>query len=264
MHEADGISNMYTPVFRDAVPSGDYRDWWRLIRRLAGELYEVELPEIGRTPARARTLQAQLGVKRLPPSLVEWIAFVGDLKRRSDWATEDLDTFRAGSFPRTRPSPCTPGACTTAGHNGASGSPTTRHDDPPVSVYGYVSTRNVHVRRKSYPRLPLSQFALHNLLNCGYSNYGFMGSELEDPEAFLRSLPAGVPVSAPFGSLRFIEGTGWLAYVRNGPTTCGREKRLTLRFTEGVRFRDIPKPIRDLVQMKPSFLRVTSRREHRK
>src|SRR5262245_56039523 len=90
---------MYTPVFRDAVPSNDYREWWRLIRRVAGQLYEVELPDVGRLPARSRTLQAKLGVKRLPPSLVEWIAFLEDLKRRSDWATDDLDTFRARKFP---------------------------------------------------------------------------------------------------------------------------------------------------------------------
>ena len=258
------MSRLYTPVFRDALPSDDYRDWWRLIRRLAGQLYAVELPDIGRAPARARTLQAQLGVKRLPPSLVEWIAFVGDLKRRSDWATDDLDTFRARKFPEA------PAVSLYAGsiHDGWAqwciNVADFDEDDPPVCVYGYVSTRNVHVLRKSYPRLPLSLFALHNLLDCGYSNYGYMGSELEDPEGFLRSLAAGVPVSAPFGSLRFIEGTGWLAYVRNGPTTCGREKRLTLRFTEGVRFRDIPKPIRDLVQLTPGFLRYTSRREHRR
>jgi hypothetical protein len=209
-------------------------------------------------------LQAQLGVKRLPPTLVERIAFFGDLKRRSDWATEDLDTFRARKFPEAEAVSLYAGSIHDGWAQWCVRVADFTHDDPPVSVYGYVSTRNEHVLRKSYPRLPLSQFALHNLLDCGYSNYSYMGSELEDPDAFLRSLPAGVPVSAPFGSLRFIEGTGWLAYVRNGAATCGREKRLTLRFTEGVRLRDIPKPIRDLVELKSSFLRFKSRREHRR
>ena len=45
------MSKLYTPVFRDALPSDDHRDWWRLIRRLAGQLYDVELPDLGRAPA---------------------------------------------------------------------------------------------------------------------------------------------------------------------------------------------------------------------
>lgn len=253
---------MYQPVFRDAVPTSEFRQWWTLIRQLVGQIYGVKLPGIGRTPARARKLQEILGVKRLPPSLVEWIAMLEDVRRLSDWATEDLTTCRARHFPEHKAVSLNAGSIHDGWAQWGMALADFRHDDPPVNVYGYLMTRDEHVLRKSYPRLPLTQWALHTMLGTAGSNYGWMGSDLDDPEEFLIKVAAKAPVSVPFGSLRFIEGRGWLAYVCNGPTEAGRDKRLTLRFTDGVKFRDIPQPIRDQVQLKPSHLRSTYRRKH--
>ena len=254
---------MYTSVFCDAAPV-DFRDWWRLLRRFAGQVYEVQLPDVvGRVPARARTLQAKLAVKRLPPSLVEWIAFLDDLRRRSDWATEDLIHLRARWFPEHKAVSL---AATSVGYgwmqSGVALADFT-HNDPPVTAYGYLEGRNKHVLRKSYPRLPLSLWALHTVLEYFGSNYSLMASPLDDPEHFLKRLPKGVSISPALGSLRFVEGTGWFAWIRSGVMPTGREKWLRLRFTEGVKLRDIPQPIRELVQMTQRSLRWGHRREHR-
>jgi hypothetical protein len=254
---------MYLPVFSDASPA-DFRDWWRLIRNFAGRVYEVRLPDVGRVPARAQALKVKLGVKRLPPSLVEWIAFLDDLRRRSDWATEDLAHLRARRFPEHQAVSL---ASTSVGYGWMqSGVALTdfARDDPPVSAYGYLEGRNQHVLRKSYPRLPLSLWALHMVVEHFGSNYSLMASPLVDPERFLRRLPSGVSISGALGSLRFVEGTGWFAWIRNGVTPCGRERWLRLRFTEGVKLRDIPPPIRDLVQMTRASLKWSYRRQHRK
>ena len=211
----------------------------------------------------ARKLQAELGVQRLPPSLVEWIAFLEDLRRRSDWATEDLTNLRAQSFPEHKAVSLNATSVGSGWMQSGVALADFGHDDPPVNAYGYVEGRNQHVLRKSYPRFPLSHWALHTVLESG-SDYALMGSPLDDPVSFLRRVPKNVPISASFAGLRFVEGEGWFAYVRNGATPYGREKYLLVRFTEGVKLRDIPQPIRDQVQMTNASLRWDYRRKHRK
>ena len=168
---------------------------------------------------------------------------IEDLKRRSDWASEDLETFHCRAFPECQAVSLRAGSLNTGWAQWCVAVTDLGEDDPPVGVYGLISKKNVHSLRKSLPRLPLTQFALHSLLDCAGSNYCWMGSNLDDPEGFLRSLPATIPVSASFGSLRFMEGEGWLAYACFGTAPDGRKKRLTLRFRDGVRLRDIPKVI---------------------
>jgi hypothetical protein len=254
---------MDTSVFRHAAPTEDPKEWWTLIRQLASRLYAVDLSSNDRVPPSARALRTRLGVSHLPPSLVQWMAFLTDLKRTSDWASEDLESFHCRPFPECQAVSLRCGSIKNGWVQWGVAIADFTLDDPPVGVYGHISTSGVHVLRKNYRPLPLTQFALHSVLDCAGSNYRWMGSDLDDPEAFLCSLPASVPISASFANLRFMEGEGWLAYVCDGATPSGRQKRLTLRFTNEVRIRDIPKIVRDQVQLKPRSLRSGYHRKHR-
>jgi len=79
---------MYTPVFQ-SIPD-DWRGRWRLIRQFAQRVYCVKMPDIGRVPALAQKLDSQLDGTRLSPSVIEWMAFTGDLREESKKAVSDI------------------------------------------------------------------------------------------------------------------------------------------------------------------------------
>jgi hypothetical protein len=77
-----------------------------------------------------------------------------------------------------------------------------------------------------------------------------MGSNLDNPKAFIEQLRAtkGAVVSPTYGSVTFVEGEGWLAWVLHGWTPWGENKGgLHLRARSGISTITIPKPIRERV-----------------
>jgi hypothetical protein len=250
---------MYSPVFQH-IPD-DWRGRWRLIRTMMGRVYNVNLPEVGRKPRLSKKLTSQLAGRRLPPSVLEWIAFGQDLHKCNDaigasmahYSLEATELPEHDSISLAKYYDCMQWG---VGYSDFD------EEDPPVSAYAFVPRRNQWTLRKSYGRAPVTQFALHCALNHtpwlhGWTSYSYMGSDVTDPDAFLEQLrrTKGVQVSDPFGSLTFVEGIGWVAYIVNGYWLFGRDTFLRLYFTKGVRLSEIPKPIRDLVQMKRSHLR---------
>ena len=224
-----------------------------MIRRYTERLYYVSLPDIGRVPSHARRLESKLG-KRLPPTVIEWMAFIQDLLKASERAASDLAHYSL----QVRDMAEHQAIALNQSYGDRRWGVAYRdlgQDDPPVSSYAYVQRRNQFAVRPSHGRVPLTEFALHTMVHDGWSNFARIGSGLDDPEAFVGTLPKGVSVSERFGSLRFLEAERWFAVVQHGFSICGKGKIVSLRFPPGTKLRDVPKPLRDLVGLKPTHLR---------
>jgi hypothetical protein len=249
---------MYSPIFQHIPDS--WRERWRLIRTMVARIYKTDIPDIGRVPRLPKVLKSQLGEKRLPPSVIEWMAFAQDLEkccREAVWPY----SFQVADFPEfesillNQYYGCMRWAVAYCDLN---------QDDPPVSTYAYVQRQEGFVPRKSYGRAPVTQLALHCVLRHtpwlhGWKDYAYTAVELTDPNGFVKELrnTKGAQVSAPFGSVTFVEGNGWVAYIVNGYCHFGPQKFVRLYRTQDARLPDIPKPIRDLLQLKPSQFHPT-------
>jgi hypothetical protein len=241
---------MYTPVFHN-IPD-DWLGRWRLIRRFASRVYSVKLPDVGRVSDLAREIEAQLDGRRLSPSIVEWIGFIEDLSSTSPRAKDNL-TY-GGNRTRNQPEY---GAITLKvwERMWAVAYEDLDKEDPLVGTWGWVEHRNRFVYRKSLPQAPVTQFALHAFANTLWLRWTMMGCDFVDAgidaDDFVESLKAaGVPVSEPFGSLRFIEGRGWVAYVQKGYDIWERRReQVTLKWHGRRSLEDFPKLLRDQVGM---------------
>jgi hypothetical protein len=249
---------MYTPVFQH-IPD-DWRERWRLIRTMVARVNDADMPDIGRVPRLRNELKSRLGRKRLPPSVIEWMAFAQDLQEIREQTgaafslyslqVTDLPEYESISLNKWRE--CMQWGVAYRDFD---------QDDPPVSAYAFISRRNQWVLRKTHRRAPVTEFALHCALGHtpwldGWKDYAYMSSGLDDANGFIKELRSmeGAQVSDPFGSVTFVEGVGWVAYIVNGYCHFGQQKFLRLYHSQGARLRDIPKPIRELVGMKPSSL----------
>jgi hypothetical protein len=190
----------------------------------------------------------------LSPSIVEWIAFIEDLCARSPIARENL-TYDGNT--RTEFDPRNAAIRLKVWERmWAVACDDLDEEDPPVGVWGWVEQRGEFVHRKSLPRAPVTQFALHAFVGMHWREWPEMGSDLVDAsidaDAFVQSLrEAGVCVSEPFGSLRFIEGPGWFAYVQKGYDLFERRReQVRLKYHGRHRLEDFPKLLRDRVGMK--------------
>jgi hypothetical protein len=85
----------------------------------------------------------------------------------------------------------------------------------------------------------------------GWKDYAWRSAGLTDAKGFVEKLRAtqGVQVSDAFGSVTFVEGNGWMAYVVDGYTHFGPDKFTRLYSSQHARLREIPKPIRNLFQL---------------
>ncbi len=250
---------METPISPNVAAS--WRDRWRFIRRLVERIYHVELRPVGPTPAEVPDLEAKLDGRSLSPSVVEWISFSKDLRACSETVVSDYSHYslRVEDFPEHQSISlnqyydCARWAV--AYQN-------LEQEDPPVSTYGFVQRRKGFVLRKTYGQVPVTEYALHCVLNrtpwlTGWSSYSWMEAELQDPRGFVDELrnSRNARVSAPFGSVTLVEGAGWLAYVLDGYSPFARQKMVRLNLQEGVQLPDIPRQLRDQVQLQPSHLR---------
>jgi hypothetical protein len=238
---------MYLPVFQ-SIPD-DCLGRWRLIRRFASRVYSVKLPDVGRAPDQVREIEAHLDGRRLSPSIVEWIAFIGDLCAKSPGAKSDFAW--PGEQQTKNHAECAAIALAVHERMWAVAYDDLDEEDPPVGTWGWVEHRGQFVYRKSLSRAPVTQFALHAFANRVWWRWTMMGSELDDADAFVESLKAaGASVSEPFGSLRFIEGRGWVAHVQKGYDLYeGRGERVKLKWHGRRSLEDFPKPLRDQVGM---------------
>ena len=247
---------MYTPVFQH-IPE-DWRGRWRLIRTLVARVYNANMPDIGRAPRLPKELKSQLDGKPLPPSVIEWIAFGQDLAKCFEEAGDSIwpYSYQVTDFPEFE------SISLNQYYNCMRWGVAYRdfdQDDPPVSAYAFVQRQNGFVPRKSYGRAPVTQLALHCVLRHtpwlhGWKDYPYRNSELTDANGFIEELrrTKGAQVSDPFGSVTFVEGNGWVAYVVNGYCHFGREKFIRLYSSQDARLQDIPKPIRKLFQLTKS------------
>jgi hypothetical protein len=232
----------------------DWQGRWRLLRRYAERLYGITLSDIGRIPPHARRLESKLD-QRLPPTVIEWMAFTQDLLKASERAASDLAHYKLQAKEMAEQQ----ATALNQAYEGRRWGVAYRdlgQDDPPVRSYTFVQRRNEYVVRPSHGRVPVTEFALHTLVHDGWSNFARIGSGLEDVDEFLATLPKSVAISEPFGSLRFIEGEKWIAVVQDGFSLCGQGKTVSLRFLPGTKLRDVPKPLRDRVGLKPTHLRA--------
>jgi hypothetical protein len=225
-----------------------------LVRRYAERLYGVSLPDIGRVPSHARRLESKLG-KRLPPSVIEWMAFIQDLPKASERATSDLAHYILRVSDMAEHQAITLNQSYGDRRWGVAYRDLGQ-DDPPVSSYTFVQGRKEYAIRPSHGRVPVTEFALHTMVHDGWSNFARIGAGLDDSNEFVTTLPKGVFVSGWFGSLRFLETERWFAVVQDGFSLCGQGKIISLRFRPGTKLRDVPKPLRDLVGLKPTHLRA--------
>lgn len=241
---------MYTPVFQH-IPD-DWRGRWRLIRTLVGRVYNTTMPEIGRVPRRAKELQSQRGGKPLPPSVIEWMAFGQDLAKCCEQAGDSISpySYEVSDF-RERES-----ILLNAYYDCMRWGVAYRdldQEDPPVSAYAFVQRRSEWVPRKSRRRYPVTELALHCVLRHtpwlhGWKDYRWRATELTDANKWIEELRGtnGAQVSDAFGSVTFVEGNGWVAYVVNGYTHFGADKFIRLYSSQDARVKDIPEPIRRL------------------
>jgi hypothetical protein len=242
---------VFVPIFQQIPDHWEGR--WRLIRRFAERLYAVHLPDVGRVPPYSRRLESKLG-RRLPPSVIEWMAFAKDLPKVSNRAASDLAHYSLA----VRDMPEHSAISLNKAYEGRQWGVAYRdfdQDDPPVSSYVFVQRRNQFVLRPSHGRVPVTEFALHTMVHDGWSNYARIGSGLDDPEQFLATFPRGYSISERTGSLRFIETPTWFAIVQDGFSLCGEGSIVSLRFPPGLKLREVPKVLRDLVGLKPTHLR---------
>ncbi len=238
---------MYQPVFQD-IPE-DWVGRWQLIRRFASRVHSVRLPDVGRIPDLVDDMEAQLDGRRLSPSIVEWMAFIEDLCAKSPNAKT---SFTLGENYQTKNHPEYAAIVLAVRERmWAVAYDDLDKGDPPVGTWGWVERRGQFVYRKSLMHAPVTQFALHLFALLGGYRWSTMGSELADADAFVESLKgAGASVSEPFGSLRFIEGRGWFAYVQKGYDLYeGRGERVRLSWHGRRSLEDFPKPLRDQVGM---------------
>ena len=249
---------MYTPVFQH-IPD-DWLGRWQLIRRFGSRVYSVKLPEVGRIPDLVHEIEEQLDGKRLSPSMVEWIAFVEDLSSISSRAKHNL-TY-GGDQTENHPEYAAI-SLKVWERMWAVAYDDLDHEDPPVGTWGWVQHRDQFVYRKSLPRAPVTQFALHAFASTLWMRWTMMGSDLVDAgidaDDFVELLKAaGVRVSEPFGSLRFIEGRGWVAYVQKGYDMWERRReQVTLKWHGRRSLEDFPKLLREQVGMKRHPREVT-------
>jgi hypothetical protein len=243
------------PLFQTAPQ--DRREWWALLRRLVGWVYDIELPEVQCPPEELARVAAELAGKPLPPAVVEWMAFTHGLHK----APPIVDDGYYGHSFRIEVDPANEALVINCWRECAQWAihySDLEQNDPPVNAYDYVQSRKGFVHRKSYGQAPLTHYALHAALNYspgldGWIDWGTMGCGLDNPRAFLEELRAtkGAVVSPPYGSLTFVEGEGWLAWIIDGWTPWGRNKGgLYLRTQSGLRAKNIPKPIRDKVELR--------------
>lgn len=245
------MASAHEPLFQN-VPQ-DRHEWWALLRRLVGRVCDTDVPEVDCPPVELARVEAELGGKPLPSAVVEWMAFVQSLREAPELVA---DSYWGHSF-RVEDAPANEALVVNCWRECAQWSIPYCYlaaDDPQVWAFDFVQKRGGFVHRKSYGHAPLTHYALHCVLNYtpwldGWINWGMMGSDLDNPKAFIEELHAtkGALVSPNYGSLTFVEGEGWMAWIIHGWTPWGKNKGgLHLRTRSGINTKTIPKPIREM------------------
>jgi uncharacterized protein (TIGR02996 family) len=210
------------PIFTHEFPD-DWKGRWRLIREFVERWHRVEMPDVGRQ-ADAVAEAEKIVVRKLGPSVSEFVAFVADLDAANTRTAQLLACdyiFRLSEFHPT---------VSLSRERGAWYSEVVvnvcdlERDDPPVDMYRseqlavQYEPRGALIRVQGSPYFPtVSEYMLHDTLDMVVGDGGGINKLLADVEwTALQPWLATFPTHFTLDRKHIFEKPNWLVRIEHG------------------------------------------------